>query len=148
MLSVAAVAIGALVLVLILVSVPVIARRQAGRRRPPEYLVYVTADAVEFAARVLDPEVLDRLGKAGVRRIIEWSTHYLQGLAVPARRRRKGLRVVAGGEGSAIEYIHLELAKRGHEYAPDDIAAVLAGEAGYLAGIGALGGRVDEQEPV
>ena len=109
--------------------------------------MYVVKDAVDFTVAALDADTLERLGPAGVRRIIEWSTHYLQGLAVPAPQ-RKGLVVVAGGEERAIEYIHLELARRGYDYSPDDIRAVLAGEAGYLAGIGALGERVREQEPV
>lgn len=107
--------------------------------------VYVINEAVEFVVEHLDPDVLGRIRPAGVRRIIEWSVHYLQGLAVPARSRR-GLRVVAGGEGSAIEYIHGKLVGTGYDYSPSDIAAVLAGEAAYLAGIGALGERVEEGE--
>ena len=141
-----AAAIGLLCLAGLLLAVALIVFRRTGRRRrePP---VYVVNDAVDFAVENLGPELLDHIGKAGVRRIIEWSTHYLQGLAVPSRR-RTGLRVVAGGEGSAIEYIQYQLARRGHEYRPADIASVLATEAEYLAGIGALGERVNEQEPV
>ena len=120
-------------------------RRRVNRadRQP----VYVINDAIDYVLENLDQDVLDRIRPAGVQRIIEWSVHYLQGLAVPARRRR-GLRVVAGGEGSAIEYIRGELTRRGYDYSPSDIAAVLAGEAEYLAGIGALGERVEEGEPV
>ena len=142
-----AAAIGFLLLAVLLLGVAVVVFREAGRRQRPEPPVYVINDAVDFALERLDPELMDRVGKAGVRRIIEWSTYYLQGLAVPSVR-RKGLRVVAGGEGSAIEYIQYQLARRGHEYPPADIAAVLATEAEYLAGIGALGEQVNEQEPV
>ena len=142
-----AVAIGALLLLLVLLAVAVVAMIEARGRRVAGRPDYVINDAVAFSVEALDREVLERIRQAGVRRIIEWSTHYLQGLAVPARL-RKGIRVVAGGEGNAIEYIHSELLKRGHEYSRTDIAAVLAGEAGYLAGIGALGERVGEQEPV
>jgi len=140
-------AIGFLFLAALLLGVGLIVFREAVRRRRPGPPVYVINDAVDFAMGSLDPELKDRIGKAGVRRIIEWSTHYLQGLAVPSRRRR-GLRVVAGGEGGAIEYIQYQLERRGHQYLPADIAAVLAAEAGYLVAIGALGERVTEEEPV
>lgn len=135
-----------LLLVLVLAALAAAALMEArSRRAAAAHPVYVINDAVSFTLDGLDPEVLKRVGPAGVRRIIEWSTHYLQGLAVPARRRR-GLLVVAGGEGNAIDYIHRELSRRGRDYSPADIAAVLAGEAGYLADIGALGGQADEQE--
>lgn len=142
-----AVAIGFLFLAVLLVGVAFLVLREVRRRPRPEPPVYVINDAVEFALGDLDPEVIDRIGGAGIRRIIEWSTHYLQGLAVPSRD-RKGLRVVAGGEDGAIEYIHYQLARRGHDYPTADIAQVLAAEAGYLAVIGALGERVNEQEGV
>ncbi len=146
--SVPVIALGvALILLLALaaMSVAVLVRRRSTRaERQP---VYVINDAIDFAVEHLDPEVLDRIRPAGAQRIIEWSVHYLQGLAVPARRRR-GLRVVAGGEGGAIEYIHGKLAASGYDYSRSDIAAVLAREAAYLAGIGALGERVEEGEAV
>lgn len=136
-----------LLLVLVLAALAAAALMEARSRRAAAHPVYVINDAVSFTLDALDPEVRKRVGPAGVRRIIEWSTHYLQGLAVPARRRR-GLLVVAGGEGNAIDYIHRELSRRGRDYSPADIAAVLAGEAGYLADIGALGEQADEQELV
>lgn len=139
------IAMALVVLLLVLVLAAAALMEARSRRAAAEHPVYVINDAVSFTLDALDPEVLKRVGPAGVRRIIEWSTHYLQGLAVPARRRR-GLLVVAGGEGNAIDYIHRELSRRGRDYSPADIAAVLAGEAGYLADIGALGGKVDEQE--
>ena len=141
------IALGAALFLLVVVSIGVVVliqRRTDRSRRPP---VYIINDAIDHAVDQLDQEVLDRIGRAGVQRIIEWSVHYLQGLAVPARRRR-GLRVVAGGEGNAIEYILGELIERGYDYSRSDIAAVLTGEAAYLAGIGALGERVEEGEPV
>ena len=141
-----AAALGALLFVLILAASTAAVMEARGRRSEP-IPIYAVNDAVSFAMKALDPEVIERLGPAGVRRIIEWSAHYLQGLAVPARR-RKGLCVVAGGEENAIAYIHGELSRRGRDYSPADIAAVLAGEAGYLADIGALGEQVDEKELV
>ena len=141
------IAMALVVLLLVLVLAAAALMEARSRRAAAEHPVYVINDAVSFTLDALDPEVLKRVGPSGVRRIIEWSTHYLQGLAVPARRRR-GLLVVAGGEGNAIDYIHRELSSRGRDYSPADIAAVLACEAGYLADIGALGGKVDEQELV
>lgn len=141
-------ALGALLFVLILAALAAAALMEArSRRAAAAHPVYVINDAVSFALNALDPAAAERVGPAGVRRIIEWSAHYLQGLAVPARQRR-GLVVVAGGEGNAVEYIRRELSRSGREYSPADIAAVLAGEAGYLADIGALGERADEQELV
>ena len=145
--SSAALVIGVVLLAVLIVVVAVLTVSRNRGRQAPESPVYVVNDAVDFTVAALEADTLDRVGKTGVRRIIEWSTHYLQGLAIPAHQ-RKGLVVVAGGEERAIEYIHRELARRGYEYSPGDIAAVLAGEAGYLAGIGALGERVKEQEPV
>lgn len=140
------IALGAALILLALAAVGVAVRTERRSNRRDRQPVYVINDAIDCAVEHLDEEVLDRVRRAGVQRIIEWSVHYLQGLAVPARRRR-GLRVVAGGEGSAIEYIRGELVERGYDYSPSDIAAVLAGEAAYLAGIGALGERVEEGEP-
>ncbi len=145
--SMLALTVGLVGAVIVMVAVWSVVKRWVSRHPPDRSPVYVTNDAVKFAVGALDPEILGRLRPAGVRRILEWSIHYLQGLAVPAARRR-GLRVVAGGEGNAIEYIEGQLAKRGHSYSPDDIAAVLACEAGYLATMGALGEPVREEGPV
>jgi hypothetical protein len=63
-----------------------------------------------------------------------------------ADRKKAGeLTVVAGGHGPAIEYIAEQInGRHGVGYDPDDIRAVLAGEAGYLADIGAVGEPVEE----
>ena len=99
------IALGAALVLLALAAVGVAVRMERRSDRRDRQPVYVINDAIDCALEHLDPEVLDRIRRAGAQRIIEWSVHYLQGLAVPARRRR-GLRVVAGGEGSAIDYIH------------------------------------------
>ena len=138
-------ALGAALLLLVLSAIGVVVLIERRGARPDRRPVYVINHAIDHVLEHLDPAVLDRVRRAGVQRIIEWSTHYLQGLAVPARR-RTGLQVVAGGDSNAIEYIRGELAARGYDYSRSDIAAVLAGEAGYLAGIGALGEQVEEGE--
>lgn len=137
----------ALLFLVALVALGVAVRIRLRSNKPDRQPVYVINDAIDYVVEHLDPDVLDKIRPAGVQRIIEWSVHYLQGLAVPARHRR-GLRVVAGGEGSAIEYIRGKLAGSGYDYSRSDIAAVLAREAAYLAGIGALGERVEEGEAV
>lgn len=138
-----AIALGVALVLLALVALGVALRIERRAKRADRRPVYVINDAIDYAVEHLDPEVLDRIRRVGVLRIIEWSVHYLQGLAVPARRRR-GLRVVAGGEANAIEYIRGKLVRSGYDYSRSDVAAVLAGEAAYLAGIGALGEPVEE----
>lgn len=143
-------AVTAVALIMLLVGlgiglVAVMVLQEARTRRRPAEPTYVIDDAIAHALDTIDPDVRDRLGKAGVRRIIEWSAHYLQGLAEKGARRR-GVTVVAGGEGNAIDYIVAQLATRGHEYTHEDVGAVLATEAEYLHSIGALGAMVDEAE--
>ena len=138
-------AIGALLAAVLVLAVAAVALMEARNRRADSEAQYVIREAIAFACQKADPSVRERLGKAGVGRILEWSAHYLQGLAVPAARRR-GLRVIAGGEGGAIEYIRESLLKKGFDYSPEDIAAVLAAEAEYLFSIGAVGEPVAETE--
>ena len=117
------------------------ARTRTERSAP----TYIIEDAIEFATDHVDPGVLERIRPAGVQRIIEWSAHYLQGLAEKASKRDE-VTVVAGGEGNAIEYITSQLGRRGHEYSSTDVEAVLATEGHYLFSIGALGSVADESE--
>lgn len=140
------VAIAAALLVALLIALVTVMVLQEGRsRRTVTEPAYVITDAIEFAIHSVGDDVLQRVGSGGVRRIIEWSAHYLQGLADRAAR-RKGVTVVAGGEGNAIEYISSQLERRGFVYVAEDIEAVLVTEAHYLQSIGALGSRVDEEE--
>ena len=140
-----ALVIGALLTAAAVAAAAFFALREARRRTAVSEPLYVIREAVAFALQNMDPSARERLGKAGVGRILEWSAHYLQGLAVPAARRR-GLRVVAGGADGAITYIRESLLKKGFDYAPEDIAAVLATEAEYLVSIGAVGDAVGKAE--
>jgi hypothetical protein len=140
----AAVTLGALLLALLLVLTAAMVWQEAKRRSSREPLVYAVNDAVDFVVSSIDGEVVNRLGKAGVRRILEWEVYYLQGLA--ERKRDPDRAVVAGGHEPAVEYIADQIDNRhGVTYAREDIRAVLAGEAGYLATIGAVGERVEEE---
>ena len=136
---------GAFLFAALLLLAGAMLRQEFKVRRVPAEPVYVINDAVENAVASLPEEVLDRLGKSGVRRVIEWSAHYLQGLADRVASRR-GVTVVAGGEGNAIEYIRTQLKQKGFEYSAADIAEVLATEAHYLQAVGALGEPADEAE--
>jgi hypothetical protein len=114
-------------------------RRRAGRVEAPTYVV---EDAVERIASGLDGSGLRR---SDIRRIIEYEIFYLQGLAQP--NRRTPVEVVAGGAEPALEFIARGIADaHGVAYSRDDIRAVLALEAEYLASIGAVGEPVDESQ--
>lgn len=138
-----AVTVSALLLALFLVLIAAMVWQEAKRRSSRGQLIYSVDDAVDFALNDLDQDVRGRLGKAGVRRILEWEVYYLQGLA--DRQRIGTVTVVAGGHGPAVEYIASQISERhGVSYGADDIRAVLAGEAEYLAKIGAVGDPVEE----
>lgn len=140
-----AVAVGALLAALFLVLVALMVWQEARRRTAAGPPVYSIDDAVPFSLAALPGDAADRLGAAGVRRILEWEVYYLQGLA--EGRRGEGVTVVAGGSEPAVSFIAEQIAERhGVTYEREDIRAVLAGEAGYLASIGAVGEPVEVQE--
>lgn len=119
---------------------------QEARRRPGgEKTAYVIDDAVRFIVGRLDPEAKRRLGAAGVKRVIEWEVHYLQGLA--QKSRRNPVETVAGGTDASIDYIQTQIAQmNGAIYDREDVAEVLRLEAEYLLSIGAVGEPVDPNE--
>ena len=138
-----AVTVAALLLAVLLVVIAAMVWQEAKRRSSTAQLIYSVDDAVAYALGDLDQEVLARLGKAGVRRILEWEVYYLQGLA--DRKRARDVVVVAGGHGPAVEYIEEQITRRhGVTYDVADIRAVLEGEARYLVTIGAVGEPVEE----
>ncbi len=138
-----AVVVGALLLAVFLIVIAAMVWQEAKRRSDSDRLVYSVNDAVEFVVADLDDDVRIRLGKAGVRRILEWEVYYLQGLA--EGKRAKDVTVIAGGHDPAVQYIADQISSRhGVDYAEGDIRRVLAGEAGYLATIGAVGEPVEE----
>ncbi len=136
---------GALLLALLLLVVALMIWQEAKRRSLAGPLVYSVDDAVDHTLGVLAPDTRRRLGRAGVRRIIEWETYYLQGLA--DGKRAKDVTVVAGGYQPAVEFIAERIAgQHGVDYTSEDIREVLAGEAEYLMSIGAVGDRVEVDE--
>ena len=115
--------------------------QEAKKRRTDGPAIYVVSDARRFIRDNLDTDVRERVGNAGIQRIVEWEVFYLQGLAQKSRRRP--VETVAGGSESSIDYIRHQIAERhGFEIASDDIRAVLELEAEYLHSIGAVGDKI------
>jgi hypothetical protein len=118
---------------------------QHSRRNTPVEVTYGVEDAVSYIHSRLDSVVAERLGFAGLRRIIEWEVFYLQGLAQPDRR--EPVVSVAGDYPPAVEFIGREIAhKHGLTYSSTDISSVLELEASYLESIGAVGKAVGGSE--
>ncbi len=116
---------------------------QEAKRRPSyDPLEYVVEDAVKHVEDGLDPGMDARLGRADIRRILEWEVFYLQGLAQDDRH--NPVETVAGGHDSSIRYIIEQIAtKHGVTYSHRDVEEVLRLEADYLVRIGAVGEPVD-----
>lgn len=135
--------IGGLVAVF-LVIVAALMWQEAKTRSGVASPVYVIEDAVDFAIANLDQDVLSRLSRSAVLRIIEWEVFYLQGLAQPDRR--QGVEVIAGGWVDAVTYVTRQIAEQhGVIYDSADVAAVLAVEGEYLSSIGAVGDEVADR---
>lgn len=118
--------------------------QEAKSRSFDEGPVYVIEDAATYIAERLDPSVAARLHHSDLVRILEWEIYYLQGLA--QKRRSTPVETVAGGVDAAVAFITREVAEKNKvTYDSEDIAAVLAAEADYLASIGAVGAPVVEQ---
>lgn len=136
------VALGGLLAAGFLALVAILLWQEARRRVAGDEVVYVVSDAVGYIRENLAPEVYERLGDAGIQRVIEWELFYLQGLA--QKDRRRPVETVAGGSDSAVTYICQQISRRQPAgITSDDIRAVLALEAQYLQSIGAVGERVD-----
>lgn len=136
------VALVALLAAALLLVVGAMVWQEAKRRPQSAEPTYVISDAVRFILERLDPEVAQRLGKAGVLRIVEWEVHYLQGLA--QEDRRNPVETVAGGSDASIDYVTGQIAQvNGVTYDRGDVGAVLRLEADYLMSIGAVGEPVE-----
>ncbi len=137
-----AVALGGFLVGVFLFLVAILMWQEAKRRRGRGEVIYVISDALQHIRSNLTPQVWERVGEAGIQRIIEWEIFYLQGLA--QKNRRLSVETVAGGSEPSITYISRQIAKRHRiEIPSDDIRAVLELEAEYLQSIGAVGSRID-----
>lgn len=128
----------ALTLFAVLLFIVALVVWQHAQREGPREVTFGIENAVSFIDSRLDGEIRQRLGKDGVRRIVEWEVFYLQGLAQDDRR--QPVETVAGDYGPAVEFIRGEIA-RTHDrtYSADDTGAVLALGVSYLQSIGAIG---------
>lgn len=119
---------------------------QEGKMRESNEISYSVPDAMDHIWETLDDGERQRLERNGVKTILDWEIYYLQGLA--QEDRSNPVEVVAGGDDDAVDYIVAKIASdQGMSYSPQDVRAVLAGEAGYLASIGAIGEPVAPREP-
>lgn len=119
---------------------------QEAQRHPEKTIrTYVIDDAIRFVMGRLDPEVANRIGVAGVRRVLEWELHQLQGLA--QRQRWRPVETVAGGTDATLDYIVGQISQvNGVTYDRADVAEVLAFETEYLQSIGAIAEPVEPDE--
>ena len=130
------VAIGALLFAILLLVVAAMVWQET-RQLPEQQPVYVIEEAVPFVVQRLSDQALSRLDGDDVLRILEWEVFYLQGLDVPRAVRPAPV----AGSDQAIEFV---VERTDGAYERSDVAEVLAGEAEYLASIGAVGTVVEE----
>lgn len=109
---------------------------QEGKRRSFDtHPAYVIDEVLTYVSDRLDGEIQQRLGSAGIERIVDWEIRYLQ--------RDGGDGAVAGGTDESVAYVCDQIAQfHGLSYSPADVRAVLALEAEYLMTVGAIGEAV------
>lgn len=130
----------AAIAVLLLVMVAV--TWQHGRHPLQGEVILGIDDAVEYMVARVDSAILERLGRTGLRRIVEWEIYYLQGLAQEDRRRP--IDAIAGDYEPAVSYIVNQIATlHGATYAASDVGRVLEVLVSYMASIGAVGPRAE-----
>ena len=136
--------VGALLVAVLLAIAAAMVWQEAVKRPGDQALTYVLEDAVQFVQEQIGVD--SELAEDDIRRILEWEVIYLQGVTPRSDRDLQPVRV--GGSEDAVQFISRQLTRRtGPRYSEDTIAAVLEGEAGYLASIGALGEPIDEEAP-
>ena len=117
--------------------------QEAVQNQVAQPLTYVLEDAIDFVHAGFGPD--SPLSRDDVRRILEWEVIYLQG--VKPRRGTMLQPVRVGGSEEAVRFIASQIAGRsGPRYSDEAIAAVLQGEAEYLASIGALGPAAEDDQ--
>lgn len=127
----------------LLAVVAVLVWQEARSRDTDDGPVYVIEDAIDHIMGRLPATAT--LRRTDVLRILEYEIFYLRGLA--QEDRRSPVESVAGGTEASVSYIAGRIAdKHGVLYPLEEITAVLALEAEYLVGIGAVGAIVEAQE--
>ncbi len=118
-----------------LLLVAVMLWQEAKARARPADPVWGIEDASDFVVGRLAETPRSRLGRDGVRRIIEWQVYFLQMLA----RRDRDVPIVVGTTDGTVEYILGEVERQGHPMASEDVQAVLELVGEYLVEIGVVG---------
>jgi hypothetical protein len=113
---------------------------QERRRAPEAVAIYGVEDALDFVMARLSEEASAVLGKADVRRILEWEMRYLQDPSL------RGDEVAVVGGMEAAQYTQDRALAQGFSYDAAMIIEVLDHQAEYLAGLGAVGDPVDPEE--
>jgi hypothetical protein len=132
---------GALLIAVLLVLAAAMVWQEAVKRPGDQPLTYVLEDAVGFVHEGFAGE--SALSRDDIRRILEWEVIYLQGVSPRNSGPLQPVRV--GGSADAVQFIRRQITRRsGPRYSEEAIAAVLEGEAEYLASIGALGAPVED----
>lgn len=132
---------GALLIAVLLGIAAAMVWQEAVKRPTDQPLTYVLEDAVSFVHADFGTD--SPLSRDDIRRILEWEVIYLQGVSPRSSGPLQPVRV--GGSDDAVRFISRQIARRsGPRYSDEVIAAVLEGEARYLASIGALGSPVED----
>ena len=141
MLAMSPLLVGALLLSVLLGLAAALVWQEAKQRAVPDPITYVLEDAVRF---VNQQAVTSDLSEEGIRRILEWEVVYLQGISPRGAGKLQPVRV--GNSEEAARFV-LDQIGQPARYSEDDVRLVLAGEAAYLASIGALGAEVEGGSP-
>jgi hypothetical protein len=131
-------AIAALVAVLAVFGIGMVLQER-GRRVDDGVVVYGVDDAVVYIWERVPEDMTGVIGRADIRRILEWEMLYLQ---QPSKR--EGPAVVGGLDAAA--FVQQRAHETGHSYEPEAIFVVLDLQADYLQAIGAVGGPVEPGE--
>lgn len=132
---------GALLIAVLLGIAAAMVWQEAVKRPTDQPLTYVLEDAVSFVHADFGTD--SPLSRDDIRRILEWEVIYLQGVSPRSSGPLQPVRV--GGSDDAVRFISRQITRRsGPRYSDEVIAAVLEGEARYLASIGALGSPVED----
>jgi hypothetical protein len=135
-----AVALGALLVAVFLVIAAAMVWQDSRRRPSSEPVTYLIEDAAGFVHDRLPADTAGRLGRDDVRRILEWGLYHTQVVGP-----RSGGAPPVLGSGEALTYVMERAEAAGYDYDPLDVGAVMAAESLYLASIGAIGERVEEE---
>jgi hypothetical protein len=131
---------GGLLVGVFLLLVAVLLWQEARTRGQPPEPVWGIEDATDFVLPRLEEAERSRVGRDGVRRVVEWQVNFLQQLA----KADAEVPIVVGATEGTISHIAERVARQGHPLADADIAAILDLVGDYLVTIGVVGPVAEE----